>query len=64
MSNTPLNDSQPVEVGIGTEVPPRPVRSPSNHGRNMQTSSTEPPAAATISPRLTREVSKWVCRRT
>ena len=58
MSKTPLNDSHPVVVGTTTAARPRPLSSPLNHGRNMHTSNTKPPAAAIISPRLTREVSK------
>ncbi len=60
-SNTPLYASHPVVVGTATSAPPRPTRSPPNHGRNMQTRRTKPPAAAIISPRLTREVSNSVC---
>jgi hypothetical protein len=59
MSKTPPNDSQPVAATSATL--PRPLSSPSNHGMNMQTSRTKPPAAASISPRLTREVSKSSC---
>jgi hypothetical protein len=56
-SKTPPYDSHPVVVGTTTPALPRPPSSPLNHGRNMQTSNTKPPAAAIISPRLTREVS-------